>query len=476
MNALIGPRRFALVSVVFGLAMAVPRAHASPNMVDPTFDAGIGLNTDYPAGEGLALAIAADGNILVGGVFSGVAGQPRTNLARLHPDGKVDEDFVAGPLTMWGVSLVVPGLAGECLVAGPSTLHPWWALERVDASGIPNAEFRANYGRLGFTYDQPIRQVAVQADGRILVAGPFVVTDADTGIVRRGVVRLYPNGKLDASWDLGNVTGAAGVMDIGQTADGLVVVVGDFTAIAGQPRKYIARLSASGGFDASFVTANLDETFKLSHVGIRDLRLHSDGTMIIVPEAQVGAGNVTYLARLRADGNVDTAFQATYLEDQAHALALQRDGKVLTSENRSSEGFLMGWFRRRTNAGIWDPVFPPNYAPWSFNNGIVRAMAVQADGGIVIAGRFTLQDARGSSRHGIARLNPLYLVEPDRPVGQPSTLHLVGEPNRHYEVLGSSDLKAWTVITNFVSTNDVTVIRDAINGPGHRSYNARQLE
>src|SRR5262245_23085220 len=39
------------------------------------------------------LALQADGKVVVGGSFTTVGGQPRTNLARLHPDGSLDLSF-----------------------------------------------------------------------------------------------------------------------------------------------------------------------------------------------------------------------------------------------------------------------------------------------------------------------------------------------------------------------------------------------
>ncbi len=45
------------------------------------------------AGQVHALAVQADGKILVGGSFTALGGQARTNLARLNPDGTLDLSF-----------------------------------------------------------------------------------------------------------------------------------------------------------------------------------------------------------------------------------------------------------------------------------------------------------------------------------------------------------------------------------------------
>src|SRR5207249_8006568 len=42
------------------------------------------------------LALQADGKILIGGIFSTLAGQPRANFARLNADGSLDPGFNPG--------------------------------------------------------------------------------------------------------------------------------------------------------------------------------------------------------------------------------------------------------------------------------------------------------------------------------------------------------------------------------------------
>src|SRR5262249_32304557 len=47
-------------------------------------------NVGFP-GYVSTIALQADGKVVVGGLFSMVGGQPRTNLARVHPDGSLDQ-------------------------------------------------------------------------------------------------------------------------------------------------------------------------------------------------------------------------------------------------------------------------------------------------------------------------------------------------------------------------------------------------
>src|SRR5262245_52419399 len=44
-----------------------------------------------------AAIVQPDGKILIGGVFTSVGGQPRNNLARLHPDGSLESVATFNP-------------------------------------------------------------------------------------------------------------------------------------------------------------------------------------------------------------------------------------------------------------------------------------------------------------------------------------------------------------------------------------------
>src|SRR5262245_15013277 len=66
------------------LALALPaRAGSKGGDVDLSFDPAI-------AGSVGALAVQADNKVLIGGAFTSVDGTPRTNIARLHPNGTLD--------------------------------------------------------------------------------------------------------------------------------------------------------------------------------------------------------------------------------------------------------------------------------------------------------------------------------------------------------------------------------------------------
>ena len=98
--------------------------------LDQTVDLGI------TGGEVRAVALQADGKVLIGGTFTTVLGQPRTNLARINADGSLDTTLVADTDGLVGAIVVQPDGA---IVVGGSFSHIGGQarnhIARLDATG-----------------------------------------------------------------------------------------------------------------------------------------------------------------------------------------------------------------------------------------------------------------------------------------------------------------------------------------------------
>src|SRR6185436_1440237 len=95
--------------------------------------------------------------------------------------------------------------------------------------------------------DGDINAVAIQPDGRIVVAGYFNRFD---GVSRSGIARLNADGSLDTSFDPGTGVGTVSVHPQAHTvalhADGKIVIGGYFRNVNGVARDGIAQLNANG--------------------------------------------------------------------------------------------------------------------------------------------------------------------------------------------------------------------------------------
>jgi uncharacterized delta-60 repeat protein len=168
--------------------------------LDSTFDPGLGaaVNSTPVHPQIASLAMQTDGKILVAGAFDGFNGVPRPSVARLNADGSVDKTF--------------------------------------------SPDLQLSDG----TYSLPL-YVAVQADGRILVAGLYF-NSVNGSIHRSGIARLNPDGTLDKSFDPGAGTTTGNnccdqyISSMALEPDGKVLLGGTFTMFDQVPRQGLVQL------------------------------------------------------------------------------------------------------------------------------------------------------------------------------------------------------------------------------------------
>jgi uncharacterized delta-60 repeat protein len=159
---------------------------------------------------------------------------------------------------------------------------------------------------------------AVQADGKIIIGGEFI---SYNGTGRNRIARLNADGSLDTGFDPG--TGANGIIQSTTIqADGKIIIGGEFTSYNGTGRNYIARVNADGSLDTGFnpVTG--------ASGAIRSTAVRSDGKIIIGGSftSYNGTGR-NNIARLNADGSLDTGFDpGTGANDIIWSTAVQSDG------------------------------------------------------------------------------------------------------------------------------------------------------
>ena len=107
------------------------------------------------------------------------------------------------------------------------------AIDRSTAQGMMDLGFNPGTGS-----DDTEHCLGIQPNGKIVAGGYFLTMDL---VSRRGVARLLPNGKLDASFDPGtNVD--QGVQTLALQKDAKVLLGGYFNKFNGPPDVELARL------------------------------------------------------------------------------------------------------------------------------------------------------------------------------------------------------------------------------------------
>ena len=354
------------------LAGTVIPACAQPGTLDPVFPSGAGCSTAV-----FAIEVQPDQKILIGGNFDTYNGAPAGRLVRVFPSGLPDPDFATGSgfnnNTVYGLALQSDG---KILASGEFQSFnglPCPRIVRLNANGTRDLSF--NYNNLL----QGLRTIAVQADGKILVAS----------ISAPGIIRLNPDATFDASFNVG--TGGALVQDILLQPDGKILLCGNFTTFNGVTAGKIVRLDPNGAIDPTFVTGTGFTT-----VGTMDcLSFSSSGTILVGGWA--GTYNGVFrsgLSELTMSGALVTAFNPANCQN-THDMEVDAAGRIYVGRSSGP-----GVVRRILPGGAADPTF----TPLPTITGIpIWTLAIQADAGLLIGGSFT--EINSTSRSNVARLN-----------------------------------------------------------------------
>ncbi|MHC1766226.1 MAG: Calx-beta domain-containing protein [Verrucomicrobiia bacterium] len=119
-----------------------------------------------------ALAILPSGHILMGGEFRTVNGRPRPSLARLNPDGTLDESFKTPFVVNGYATSLIPLPNGQLLVAGMLSLTNTPGrqnLVRLNADGSQDRGFDVGAGPNDYVF-----AVLAHANGSLYLGGAFV--------------------------------------------------------------------------------------------------------------------------------------------------------------------------------------------------------------------------------------------------------------------------------------------------------------
>lgn len=331
--------------------------------LDTAFNPGASGGSHGATGGLHALAVQPDGKILVGGIFTTLAGQSRTNLGRLNADGTIDPGFDPAPDGPWVDSLALQP-DGKILVGG------WFGrlagqacvcFGRLNPDGSLDATFTANAA-------DEVYSMAIQPDGKILVGGVFGILN---GVTRNNIGRYNSNGTLDTTFNPGaNWT----VFSLAVQPDGKALVGGYFNTLGGQYRTNLGRLSVTGTVDSFNPRMNLwGYVFSLA--------LQADGRVLVGGAFTNVAGQVrNRLARLNPDGTSDTSFNLG-ADGGVLALTVQPDGDILVggaftnlggqvrsglarihnsgpaTKSLIRDGSTLTWLRGGTSPEVWRTTF-----------------------------------------------------------------------------------------------------------------------
>jgi uncharacterized delta-60 repeat protein len=379
------------------LGLSADAALAAPGGLDPSFgQAGRAAIVSGASEYANAVAVQPDGRIVVAG---------GDVVYRLNGDGSLDPTFNdngrLGIPSDGGESAHALALQpdGKILVAGDTfaNLDTDVVVHRLN----PNGSFDSTFGqggarRIVSSAREAPRALALAPDGKILVAGASVV-DANVDAV---VYRLSSNGSDDSTFN-GNgrlsIESGAVANAVAAMSDGRIVVAGVGGGANGRSDAIVYRLTPTGSFDPTF---NGNGRLAIDGGGFEKadaLALQPDGRIVVAGATTVNAAAVVY--RVNRNGSLDPGFDgdgAVRLDEAgdafAYGLALQPDGKIVvagsTTVNDNGDAVV-----HRLNAnGSMDAGFGEagKVDIDGGGNEYAYALALQADGKIVVAGETSL--------------------------------------------------------------------------------------
>jgi uncharacterized delta-60 repeat protein len=302
------------VWIIFLLAMSAGQVFGQAGAVDGTFNPGSGVN-----GAVYAVAVQADGKLVIGGEFTAFNGIPRSNLARLNADGSLDTTFAPGSIAGEVEALVVQS-DGKVVIGGDFSSVGGVSrrnLARLNPDGSLDTGFVADA-------DNTVYALALRSDGKLLVAGDFI---ALAGQRRERIAQLEPNGTLDTGFNP-NAAANGTIFALALQPNGRILVGGAFTQVNGSPRSRLARLTPDGGLDMTFSQSGpMDGT-------VLALGVQPDGRIVVGGAFRFVSGiERNGIARLEPGGALDTSFGALggvggRLLPTVHAVGLQPNGRI----------------------------------------------------------------------------------------------------------------------------------------------------
>lgn len=381
--------------------------------LDPTFGHSGIVITDPVYGGPTALAIQADGKVVVAGTTPSdlIPGyHPGVVLHRYNLDGSPDSTFgkdgevftPTPPQSRTGAVAIQAD--GRIVVVGTvRNEYPAWedfALTRYNKDGSLDSTF----GTRGVVVtdlsggNDWAQAVAIQADGRIIAAGR--TTGAPHHPDTLALARYDPDGTSDDTFGTGGIVfvemnrhGAAWTVAV--QADGKIVVAGSGNSQVRMFDIAVLRFNANGELDSTFGSDGIVLTDLGGNATARAVAIQPDGKIVVAGQAVYKDSGSFLVARYNTDGTLDPTFAEDGLANSnlegvgwARGVAIQRDGKIVAAGGTGKDAYSSSFVVLRYNTnGTFDRTFGRGgQVITALDGAIPTAMGLQPDGKIVVAG------------------------------------------------------------------------------------------
>lgn len=249
------------------------------------------------------------------------------------------------------------------------------------------------------------RALWIQADGKTVVAGSTRVD----GQLRLAITRYTIDGSLDTTFGTNGVVtldDQIRAIDLTIAQDGKIIVAAGNTIFSDEgivsSRFVLTRYNTDGSLDATFGINGIAVT-TLNDMSA--IALQPDGKIVVVGQIATDNPDVSQrvVARFNADGSVDTTFGTQGISisnlNNVSAVALQADGKIIIGGSlvvQTANGPTFAFaVQRLTINGTIDTTFGTNGVSTVAINtqAFIRDLVIQPDGKIVAAGESKIPES-----------------------------------------------------------------------------------
>ncbi len=347
-------------------------------------------------GEAKTLSVQSDEKIIVGGDLRSTQTLEVYNMTRITNNGVVDSTFnigIVNRVTLFPeVNTVAIQPDGKILIAGFFSSYnqiPANNIVRIDTNGNIDNSFNSG---IGFNYT--VNTLEIHSNTTFFTGGNFTyydTTNADS------IVLLNSNGTINPIFEIGSTVTKSAPSAFCTQADSKAIVVGSFNHYNNVGQNHILRLNSDGSKDDTF---NVGSGFLWgTGNGTRTSAIAQQLDEKIIVGGLFDSYNgtsVNNLIRLNTDGSIDTSFNNNSGLGWVNLVTILSDGKMLVCG--LGNGFVYQILRLNQDGTI-----DPSFSSTAVFDSDISSIKVQSDGKIVVVGFFTTFNS--ISANCIVRLN-----------------------------------------------------------------------
>jgi uncharacterized delta-60 repeat protein len=354
------------------------------------------------------------------------------HVVQLNADGTLDRTFADGGSLALNGFVEFDALAGielrpdGRLVVGATSSDPSGSISRIvlmqfTQGGRPDKTFAGTGEVRGnvFTRFDELRDIALDKQGRILLLHDeketFQVarfrTDGvfDRSFGTRGVCSVSIDPDRTSDFDQG-----AALLAVGENGSILAAALTAPSPSVAETRRQldVVRLTAAGALDGTYATGGVARVAVANPATLGAMALRSDGKLL----AGGSFGDDLAMIRLNADGSADRSFGTNTIatvtpispaSDRADAMAVQADGNVILagfSEGKDGDYAAIARYQRDGRLDLTFGAGGRVRILLGSHPNFIHTVVVRDDGKIIVAGGGGGGD--GGNGGFVARLNP----------------------------------------------------------------------